>query len=124
VKTSAWPVVLALHIIIMQSAAVAQVEIAQSKKAEDEVAYQVDAISFASSRSAQSRMDVFVKVPYENLSFVQREGIYYASYELTINVYDSAGRLANEQLWTEEVKAETFEESVSSHTYRFGLLDG
>jgi len=117
VKMSAWSIVLVLHIIIMQSTAVAQVEIAQSKKAEDEAAYQVDAISFASSRSAQSRMDVFVKVPYENLSFVQRDGQYYASYEMTINVSDSTGRLANEQLWTEEVKAETFEESVSSHAY-------
>lgn len=116
-KTSAWPVVLALYVIVMGTTAVAQVEIAQSKKAEDEVAYQVDAISFASSRSAQSRMDVFVRVPYENLSFVQRDGQYYSSYELTINVYDSTGRLANEQLWTEEVNAETFEESVSPHSY-------
>jgi hypothetical protein len=116
VKTSTWLVIVAL-LILVQSAAMAQVEIAESKKSENAIDYQVDAISFASTKSDQSRMDVFVKIPYEDLSFVQRDGQYYASYELTINLYDSTGTLANEQLWTEEVKAQTFNESVSSQAY-------
>jgi GWxTD domain-containing protein len=94
--------------------ATAQVEIPQREEAPP---YQVDAISFASSTSKQSRVDVFIQTPYENLAFVKQDNAYYASYEMTIDILDSTGRLFNEKLWTEEVKAESFEQSVSSQAY-------
>jgi len=79
--------------------------------------YNVDAISFAANTPKLSRLDVFVQVPYENLSFLKKDGIYIASYEMTIDILDSTGRLVSEKLWTEEVKAETFEQSASPQAY-------
>jgi hypothetical protein len=102
----------------LHGAAWSQVEIAGSaKQKEDEAGYDVDAISFASNAPGMSRVDVFVQVGYEALSFVKEDGRYAASYEMTIALHDSTGRLVNEKLWTEEVKAKDFDESVSSQAY-------
>jgi GWxTD domain-containing protein len=92
----------------------AQVESSESATREEIVPYLVDAIAFASSKSALSRLDVFVQVGYEGLSFVKRDNRYYASYEMTIDIYDSTGTLASEKLWTEELRPETFDVSASS----------
>jgi len=94
--------------------AVAQVEVPHQNETPS---YNVDAMSFASTTSQQSRLDVFVQIPYEDLAFVKKDEGYLASYEVTIDVLDSTGRLVNEKLWTEEVKAATFEQSVSSQGY-------
>lgn len=94
--------------------AIGQVEVAQK---EEIPPYSVDAISFASNTSKQSRLDVFIQVPYENLAFVKKEGVFWASFEMTIDILDSTGQLFNEKLWSEEVKAETFEQSVSPQAY-------
>jgi len=82
-----------------------------------DVTFAMDAISFADQRSASSRIDVFVQVGYDALSFVKNDDRYFSSYELTVTVYDSAEALVNEKLWTEEVKGVSFEESVSSSAY-------
>lgn len=84
---------------------------------EDNPPYDVDAISFASTFANQSRVDVYVQVPYQSLAFVKEDERYRATYEITIDIIDSVGKLVNEKLWTEEVRAETFDQSVSSQGY-------
>ncbi len=79
--------------------------------------YSVDAISFAAHNGNLSRLDVFVQVSYERLSFLHRDGTYRASYEMTIDILDSTENLVSEKLWTEEVEAATFEETASSQAY-------
>lgn len=95
----------------------AQVETSDRIPDEDVVPYNMDAIAFASLTSPGSRLDVFVQVPFERLSFVKVDETYAASYELSITLFDSAGRLVQEKLWTENVKATSFNESVSSQSY-------
>ncbi len=79
--------------------------------------YSVDAISFAAHNGNLSRLDVFVQVSYERLSFLRRDGKYRASYEMTIDILDSTETLVSEKLWNEEVEAATFEETASSQAY-------
>jgi GWxTD domain-containing protein len=79
--------------------------------------FTIDAISFASTTTSLSRIDVYVRVPFEHLAFLKKDDGYRASYEVTIDILDSAGSLLNEKLWTEEVKAGTFDETVGSHGY-------
>lgn len=79
--------------------------------------YSVDAISFAAHKGNLSRLDVYVQVSYEQLSFLRRDGKYRASYEMTIDILDSTENLVSEKLWTEEVEAATFEETASSQAY-------
>jgi GWxTD domain-containing protein len=110
-KTVGWIVVAIACVLPL---ATAQVEVSQK---EEIPPYHVDAMSFASNTSKQSRVDIFIQVPYENLAFVKKDDRYHASYEMTIDILDSTGRLFSEKLWIEEVKAETFEQSVSSQAY-------
>jgi GWxTD domain-containing protein len=74
----------------------------------------LDAVSFANRNAPGSRLDVFVQVGHDLLSFVKSGDLYDASYEMTISVLDSAGNLVSEKLWTEEVKGVTFDRSVAA----------
>ena len=93
-----------------------QVEVEQTHQDED-TPFSFDAMSFATAGSPVSRLDVYVQVPYENLSFVKKDERYYASYETTIDLFDSSGSLVSEKVWTEDIAANTFDESVSSRAY-------
>ena len=104
--------------LILMASVTATSQVESGRLTDEEAApYAVDAISFSSLNSKLSRLDVFTQVPYEHLSFVKGDGKYRASYEMTIDILDSIGKLDNEKSWTEEVEAGTFDESVSSQAY-------
>jgi len=96
----------------------AQVEASQNDFAGIEAAYYTDALSFYDPASGKSRIDVYVHVGYDILSFVKQGELYGASYEMTVSVYDSTGALMSEKLWTDEINGITFDESVSPNAYR------
>jgi hypothetical protein len=91
----------------------AQVEVQGKHRESDEQSLFVDAISFAGRGGAGPRVDVFVQVGHDILSFVKNGEKYDAAYEMTITVFDSTNTLVSEKLWTEEVKGMTFDQSVS-----------
>ena len=51
----------------------AQVEVPQNPKDEIPTPFDVDAISFASTTSKNSRLDIYAAIGYEQLSFVKKE---------------------------------------------------
>src|SRR5262245_18010675 len=51
------------------------------------------------------------------LGFVKGDPGYNASFEVTVNVQDSTGKLVSEKEWTEEIIGATFEESASASSY-------
>lgn len=114
---AAWRTVGVILLALTGQAGLAQVEVAEKLEEEQFAPFSVDAISFAVASSGRSRLDVYVQIPYETLSFVKQPDRYYASYELSIDILDSAGSLANEKVWTEEIQAATFDQSVSSEAY-------
>jgi GWxTD domain-containing protein len=91
----------------------AQVEVQGVHRDSDEQSLFVDAISFAGRSGAGPRVDVFVQVGHDLLSFVKNGNTYDAAYEMTISVFDSTNTLVSEKLWTEEVKGMTFDQSVA-----------
>ncbi len=103
--------------LAVSSTAYAQADVSEGPDRDAAPFYQIDAISFAALNSTLSRLDIFIQVSYEELSFVKSEGGYAASYEMAISLYDTANHLVNEKLWTEQVKAASFNESVSSQSY-------
>ena len=74
-----------------------------------------DAVSFASGHPDTSRLDVYIELPYEMLSFTKDGDIFRASFEVTMDIYDSSGNLLNEKLWTEKVETQNYNESISGH---------
>jgi GWxTD domain-containing protein len=78
--------------------------------------FYLDAVSFA-DQAGGSRLDVFVQVGYELLTFIKNDQVYDASYEVTVSMYDSLKTLITEKSWVEEVKGVTFDQSVSPNLY-------
>src|SRR6266581_4337432 len=79
-KSAGW--MLAASVAVCAPAS-GQVEVGQK---EESPPYYLDAISFASNTSRQSRIDVFIQVPYEVLAFVKKDDAYRAAYEMTIDI--------------------------------------
>jgi GWxTD domain-containing protein len=89
----------------------------------------LEPLAFAASDSGGCRLDVYVQVGYDNLTFVAEDGRYSAHYELTIDLSDSAGSPVSEKTWNEQIKEISFNESVSStayalHQHSFALKPG
>ncbi len=101
----------------MSSPVNAQVELGYKPATDDLPPYYVDAMSFIATDSKKSRLDVFVQVGYNNLSFVKHNDLYDASYEVSIALLDSANSLVSEKLWTEDAKGVSFDKSVSPQYY-------
>ncbi len=78
--------------------------------------FYLDAVSFA-DQSGGSRLDLFVQVGYDLLTFIKSEEVYDASYELTLSIYDTLNTLITEKSWVEEVRGVTFDQSVSPNLY-------
>jgi GWxTD domain-containing protein len=112
-----WCALACFWMVVARSGVVAQVEAAKPVIEDKPESFLFDAISFAGSNPPMSRMDIFVQVGYNNMSFVKQDDKYSASYELTLGIYDSVNGLVSEKTWTEEIKGVTFEESISSRLY-------
>jgi GWxTD domain-containing protein len=95
----------------------AQVDIPRTTPEDFSESLHIDPLAFAGRMPEESRIDVYLQVGYENLSFVKQGDRYQASFEATITVTDSAGTLVGEKSWTEEIKGLSFDESVTPTAY-------
>ena len=74
-----------------------------------------DALNFATRQPDTSRLDVYLELPYELLTFTKDGDVFRANVEVTIDISDSMENLVNEQLWTEKVETKNYDESISGH---------
>lgn len=102
-----------LPLVLVWFPVAAQVEVSGATPEMIESSFFVDAVSFASQSGPNSRLDIFTQVGYDALSFVKRNELYEAAYEMTVSIFDSTSTLVSEKLWTEEVKGVPFDRSVS-----------
>jgi GWxTD domain-containing protein len=109
-----WMKVFIVGASLLVQSVTAQVEVTESAAANAVSLFDVDAISFASDSANVSRLDMYVAVPYEQLSFVKKDESFAASYEMTITITDSSNALVSERLWTREILVPSFEQSVAS----------
>ncbi|MGA9119042.1 MAG: GWxTD domain-containing protein [Bacteroidota bacterium] len=103
--------VVAAAALLFSSPVCAQ-EMTPDKEAESSPEFIVQALTYASSDSTKSRIDLFVQVGFEYLSFVKEGDTYGASYDLTATLYDSLNNVSSEQTWTEHLRGLTFNQTV------------
>ncbi len=77
-----------------------------------------DALGFSSIYEGDSRLDVFIQIPYEALFFIKQGNVYLSTYELSVNIYDAKNILTREKLWTESIKTNSYEETISPKPYK------
>ncbi len=73
----------------------------------------IEVLGFASDVPNESRLDVYIQVPYDAIFFVKNADIFLSNYELIVNIYDVSNNLVKEKLWNESIKTSTYEETVS-----------
>lgn len=116
-KRMGWFRLLTAVLMLVPIQGLSQVESTGNVVVPEDVPYYVDALGFASLNSSLSRLDVFIQVSHDNLSFVKKDDQYAASYDISIILNDSLDRLVSEKQWTEGVKVASFDESVSPHAF-------
>ena len=93
------------------------------------VRFYVDVLSFKSTESGVSRLDVYVEIPYEALQFVKSGDVFQANYEITINIFDTLETLVTEKWWHEKIEVKDYNQaashSISNLNHRsFSLVPG
>ena len=75
-----------------------------------------DAVSFASDQPAVSRLDVYIQVPFDAMRFSRVEDVFSTTYDVTVDLLDSANTLVTEKFWTEKVETKDYDQSISSQS--------
>ncbi len=68
-----------------------------------------------------SRVDLYVQVPYTQLTFVKDNDLFASQYEVTAGVYDQSDRIVTEKIWKEKITLGTYNESVSRGSFNITL---
>jgi len=109
-------------IILFASAIIsAQVESSFGIQNRDAVYYQ-DFLNFAGEKSSQTRVDVFIQVPYNEIQFVKTEHGFAAGYSVTISVFkEDKSTLLSEKTFNEKVEIKNFEQTISGSNFNLSL---
>ena len=75
----------------------------------------LEPINMSIGSADSTRLDLYVQVPYQTLSFVKTDDVFRASFDVTLELRDSLDVLVTEQLWTDNVVSTRYEETVSRH---------
>jgi GWxTD domain-containing protein len=110
------PRAVVILLLVFSALAPAQVEITPMASGEDPRFF-FDALVFAGKDSATSRLDTYIQVPYDALSFVQKPDGYEANYEESITIFDEKNNLVREKLSTERVRTSSFAETTDPARY-------
>ena len=71
--------------------------------------FQFEILFFKSNTSVDTRVDVFVQIPYDNLKFIKENLNLVSRYEVTISVLNMDDDLVLEKLWSEEINEKEFQ---------------
>jgi len=71
-----------------------------------------DAILFRGDSSENARLDMFVVVPYQTLSFLRSErGVFFAKFQISLKCFDQNGNLLEEKTLDRTVQTNQYEDS-------------
>lgn len=86
---------------------------AQTSEKEDalNVVY-FDAILFRGDSSENARLDMFVAIPFQTLSFLRSDrGIFFAKYQISLKCFDISGNLLEEKILDRTVQTNDYDDS-------------
>ncbi len=104
-------------ILGLSTGAFAQVDMSQPEMSYGP-AFFVDAMSYRSDTEGLSRIEVYVQIPYAELSFVKEGEQYDARYEMVVGVYDENDSPVIERSWMDEIQVSDFGQTTSPQMYR------
>jgi GWxTD domain-containing protein len=79
--------------------------------------YYQDFLGFLSD-DGETKLDVFIKVPYPSVGFIKTGQGFEAGYSITVSIYDEdAEQLLTEKIWNEKIVTISFEQTVQESNF-------
>ncbi len=79
--------------------------------------YHVDVARFPTEVQDTSRVEIFIRVPYDDLQFVKYDSVYRAEYEVSIVVFDKDGIQADGEIKRHMVQVREFKRTNATDEY-------
>lgn len=76
-----------------------------------------DVVNVESKEKGLSKINVYIKIAYDELQFLVEDSIYRASYEVSVVIFDEKGEQADGEIWQEEVVTDTYEKTNSKELF-------
>ena len=107
--------------ILHQPEVIAQVEMMQSQFY-DLPTFHYDLVNVVSPDAKLSRLQLYLKIAFDELQFTLSDETYEASYEVSVVIYDQNGNQIDGKIQEEEVKVDNFDLTNSRLTYNVSYL--
>ncbi|NUN07722.1 MAG: GWxTD domain-containing protein [Ignavibacteriaceae bacterium] len=84
--------------------------------------FYTDIICLKGSSPSETKVDIFVQVPFDRVKFLKTNKTFQAEYSITVSVYDSTKtKLITERTWNEKIETGDYNQSVSRNNYNLSL---
>lgn len=108
-------------IIFNQHQVMAQAEMVQSQS-HDLPTFHYDLVNVASPDPELSRLQVYIKIAFDELQFILSEQQFQAKYEISVVIYDKKGNQVDGKIEEVEVTAQNFDLTNSRQAYSISYL--
>ncbi len=72
-----------------------------------------NALNFIDEDSSLTRIDLYIQVPYTQLTFIKDGNSFTSTYEISAGIYDTKDKIITEKIWSERISLATYSESIS-----------
>lgn len=72
-----------------------------------------NALNFIDQDSSLTRLDLYIQVPYTQLTFVKENNSFVSIYEISAGIYDKNDNIITEKIWSEKISLSSYSESIS-----------
>lgn len=114
-------IVMLLCSVVNQHEAIAQAEMIQSRMY-DLPTFHYDLVNVASPDLELSRLQVYLKIAFDELQFTLSEEQFQAKFEISVVIYDKKGNQVDGKIEEEDVVAENFDLTNSRQAYSTSYL--
>ncbi len=108
-------------LVVVVATAASQVEVTDRRPTGPATIF-MDVLSYASLDSGKSKMDLYVQVPYEEITFVLQGEEFVGKFDITASVSTSEGDPVWNRLQSVEVRTKDFSQTVSNRLYSLKQL--
>ncbi|MFO7447045.1 MAG: GWxTD domain-containing protein [Ignavibacteriaceae bacterium] len=100
----------------------AQVETVMPGKSPARAKFAEDFLIFSSDNKDETRLDIFIQIPYTEIQFVKNDQLFTASYTVTLSIFDEEkDKLIVEKLWNESIETKEFNQTISKNNFNLSL---
>jgi len=80
-------------------------------------AFEQDFINFKSDKIGQTKVEVFIQIPYNSIKFIKGDDGFYGKYSITLSFLDEKGeKLFAEKIWNEKIFVKEYKTTTSKYT--------